>query len=198
MYLSGMIFQRPIRRLFLTAASLAALGAAPAAAGSASAPWSDWSPFGISQPKWDGQYLAISSGLEIVSHTRGRTYGGPTIGVEGGKMWREGDFVYGVVGSLNYMKPFALSGSTSPYGEYSRDFAGAAKVKFGYLVQPNVLLYSTVGAIAQNEYWRMPASLGGRTDQNFAVRPQVGAGFEWAINDTTRIFGEITATAPVR
>lgn len=176
-----------------------ALAAAPAAAADLGRLGTDWSPFGVPQPKWDGQYLTVSSGFEVVSYGRGRTYGGPTIGIEAGKMWREGDFVYGVTGALNYMKPFALSGTNnSAFAEYSRDFSGAARVKFGYLASPNVLLYSAVGVTAQNEYWRMPQWAGGGTDQRFAVRPEIAAGFDWAITNNTRLFGEVTVSAPVR
>lgn len=161
--------------------------------------WSDWTPFGVEQPKWDGKYLAISTGFEVASFRRGRTYGGPTIGLEGGKMWRDGDFVYGFTGAVNYMKPFALSGTNNTaFGEYSRDFAGTARAKFGYLATPNLMLYSAVGVTAENEYWRMPQAVGGGTDQRFTVRPEIAAGFDWAVTNNTRIFGEIKASAPAR
>lgn len=174
-----------------------ALHAAPAMA--ADAPWADWRPFGIEKPKWDGSYLTMSSGFEMVSYGKGRSYGGPTIGVEAGKMWQEGNFVYGAAVAFDYMKPFVLSGrNNSNFTEYSRDFAGTAKMKFGYLAQPNVLLYTTVGVSAQNEYWRYPTWANIGTDQRFEVRPEIGAGFDWQVNNTTRIWGEVKASAPVR
>ena len=175
-----------------------------AAAGSALASepwplWSSWAPFGIEPPKWDGQYLAMTTGFSMTSYGHGRTYGGPTLGVEAGKMWREGDFVYGVAAAFDYMKPFILRGQNNAnFAEYSRDFAGVAKMKLGYLVKPDVLLYSTVGVSAQNEYWRYPTWTNAGTDQSFAVRPEIGAGFEWQVNNTTRIWGEVKASAPVR
>jgi opacity protein-like surface antigen len=193
-----MNLSRPIRRVLLALIALAA--AAPAAAESAAGPWStwgSWAPFGTT-PKWDGQHLRLSTGFEVTSFGHGHTYAGPTIGLEAGKMWREGDLVYGVSGAVSYMRPFVSETNNSSFTEVTRDFAGAARFRLGYLVQPNFLLYATVGASALNETWRYPQFVGGGDDHRLSLRPEAGGGFEWAINDRTRIFGEITVRAPVR
>ena len=59
------------------------------------------SSFAWSQPtlapggvKWEGSYARISSGFQVTSSKHYGTSAGPTIGLEGGKMWRDGDFVY--------------------------------------------------------------------------------------------------------
>jgi opacity protein-like surface antigen len=186
------------RAAALAAAALAFAPPAFAAAADAPvAPWSDWAPFGVERPKWDGRYLAMSTGFEVVSYGRGRTYAGPTIGIEAGQMWREGDVVYGFSGAMNYMKAFG-GGSNAQFTEVTRDFAGHARFKLGYLAQPNLLLYTAVGVSAINETWRSPAIVGGGSDTRFAVRPSVSAGFEWQVTNSTRLYGEITASPSVR
>ncbi len=178
-----------------------ALAAALMAAGPAvaSESFTDWRPFGLDTPKWDGQYLRMSTGFDVVSYGKGRTYGGPVLGVEAGKMWRDGNVVYGFSGAMSYMKAFGSGlANTSGHTMVTRDFGGEARFKLGYLATPDLLLYSTVGVAALNETWRYPQIAGGGEDTRFRVRPQVGAGFEWAINSTTRLYGEIIVSPPVR
>ncbi|KQU50717.1 hypothetical protein ASG72_12730 [Bosea sp. Leaf344] len=134
--------------------------------------------------KWDGSYARISSGFQVTSSKRLGTHAGPTIGLEAGTLKREGNFVYGVVGALEYMP--AIGGYGTPgFGNvaYTRDFAGAFEVKTGVLLNENLLLYTKVGAAALNEsirYGATPFSAPfNRSD--LAIRPVAKAGVEWAV-----------------
>lgn len=134
--------------------------------------------------KWDGSYARISSGFQVTSSKRLGTHAGPTIGLEAGTLKREGNFVYGVVGALEYMPAIGGYGTPS-FGNvaYTRDFAGAFEVKTGVLLNENVLLYTKVGAAALNEsirYGATPFSAPfSRSD--IAIRPVAKAGVEWAV-----------------
>jgi opacity protein-like surface antigen len=137
-------------------------------------------------PKWEGSYARISSGFHVTSGKHMRTSAGPTIGLEAGTMRREGNFVYGVAGALDYMP--AIGGHGYPgFGNlaYTRDLAGAFKVKAGVLVTPDVLVYSTVGLSAANETWRFGATSFSSpfSRSSIAVRPEARAGVLWAVTD---------------
>ena len=135
---------------------------------------------------WEGSYARMSTGFQVTSSKRLGSYAGPTVGFEGGKMWRDGQFVYGIVGAIDYMQPIGGYGTPS-FGSvaYTRDFAGAVQFKAGALVADNVLVYTKVGAAAINETLRfggtpyaMPFN---RSD--IAVRPDARVGVEWAVTD---------------
>ncbi|MFN3670450.1 MAG: outer membrane protein [Bosea sp. (in: a-proteobacteria)] len=144
--------------------------------------------------KWDGSYARISSGFQVTSSKRLGTHAGPTIGLEAGTLKREGNFVYGVVGALEYMP--AIGGYGTPgFGNvaYTRDFAGAFEVKTGVLLNENVLLYTKVGAAALNEsirYGATPFSAPfNRSD--IAIRPVAKAGVEWAVTNNLTLGLEV-------
>lgn len=136
------------------------------------------------ESRWAGSYARLSTGFEAVSSKRFGGYAGPTVGFEGGRMWQEGRFVYGIVGGFDYL---AAGGPTPGFGRigYSRDFAGALQVKVGALLTPDVLVYAKVGAVAVNERWRFgptPSSLSFSRD-DLAVRPDARVGVDWAVTD---------------
>lgn len=144
--------------------------------------------------KWDGSYARISSGFQVTSSKRLGTHAGPTIGLEAGTLKREGNFVYGVVGALEYMP--AIGGYGTPgFGNvaYTRDFAGAFEVKTGVLLNENLLLYTKVGAAALNEsirYGATPFSAPfSRSD--IAIRPVAKAGVEWAVTNNLTLGLEV-------
>src|SRR3954449_10817533 len=93
--------------------------------------------------RWAGSYARLSSGFEVSSSRRFGSYAGPTVGFEGGRMWQEGRFVYGLVGGFDYLAAIG-GGATPAFGglSYSRDFSGALQMKVGALVAPDVLLYA--------------------------------------------------------
>ena len=137
-------------------------------------------------PKWEGSYARISSGFQVTSGKHMATSAGPTFGLEMGTMRREGNFVYGIVGAVDYAPSIGGYGVPS-FGSiaYTRDFAGAFQIKTGVLVTPDVLLYTKVGMSAANEAWRSGATPFSTpfTRSDIALRPEARAGVEWAVTD---------------
>lgn len=193
-----------MRFLLLSGALCAATLSAGAAQAQSWLPITGFAPlpsFAWSQPtlapggvKWDGSYARISTGFNVTSSKRMGTTAGPTFGLEAGVMRQEGNFIYGIVGALDYMP--ALGGHGTPgFGQvgYSRDFAGAFQIKTGVLVTPEVLLYTKVGMMAANETLRFGATPWSapfrRSD--IAVRPEARAGVEWAVTNNLTLGLEV-------
>jgi len=182
------------------AALTIAMGTAPARAqsflplsGFASLPSFAWDGPALS-PKWEGSYARISSGFQVTSSKHMRTSAGPTFGLEMGTMRREGNFVYGIVGAIDYAPAIGGYGTPS-FGNvaYTRDFAGAFQIKTGVLVTPDVLIYSKVGMSAANETWRYGATPFSPpfSQSDIAVRPEARAGVEWAVTDKLTLGVEV-------
>lgn len=193
-----------VRTLSITAALGALLLAAAPAAAQSFLPFTGFSilpTFAWSEPtlapggvKWEGSYARISSGFHVSSSKRFGTSAGPTIGLEGGKMWRDGDFVYGIVGALEYSPGFG--GYTNPgFGEvsYGRDIVGAFQFKAGVLATPDVLLYTKLGMAAANDTFRFGATPFSApfTRSQIAVRPEARAGVEWAVTNNITLGLEV-------
>lgn len=144
--------------------------------------------------KWDGSYARISTGFQVTSSKRLGGNAGPFFGLEAGTMRQEGNFVYGVVGALEFMP--AVGGYGTPgFGQaaYTRDFSGAFQVKAGVLLTPEVLLYTKLGAAAINETWRYGATPNSMpfTRSDIAVRPEARAGVEWAVTNNLTLGFEV-------
>lgn len=155
--------------------------------------WSDptLAPGGV---RWEGSYARISSGFQVTSSKRLGTHAGPTIGLEAGRMWRDGNFVYGVAGALEYSP--ALGGYGTPgFGQaaYTRDLAAAFQVKAGVLVTPEVLLYTKLGMAGANETMRFGATPWSTpfSRSDIAVRPEARAGVEWAVTNNITLGLEV-------
>lgn len=197
--MTGRAASRSRRRLAACLATSLALG--PGALGPAPAAAQGFAGFGFlpvfAWPKsleegpgvdgrWSGSYARLSTGFAAVSSRHFGSYAGPTIGFEGGRMWQEGRFVYGISGGFDYLA--ATSGGLTPgYGglTYTRDFAGAVQVKVGTLLTPDVLLYARAGAAAVHGTLRAgatPVSTPFSRD-DIAVLPNAHVGVEWAITD---------------
>lgn len=164
--------------------------------GFASLPSFAWSeptlaPGGV---KWDGSYARISTGFNVTSSKRLGTTAGPTFGLEAGTMRQEGNFVYGIVGAVDYMPAFGGYG-TPGFGQasYTRDFAGAFQIKTGVLVTPEVLLYTKVGISAANETLRYGATPWSApfNRSDILVRPEARAGVEWAVTNNLTLGLEV-------
>lgn len=193
--MTGYADPRPLRR-FTACLLLAgcALRADPAAAqffpsfiGFGALPSFAW-PRAAEDPdsRWSGSYARMSTGFEVVSSKRLGGYAGPTIGIEAGRMWREGQFVYGISGGFDYLA--AVGGSTTPgFGglAYTRDFAGALQMKVGTLLTPDVLLYAKAGAWAVHETLRVGPTTVSQpfSREDIAIRPNAQIGVEWALTD---------------
>lgn len=144
--------------------------------------------------KWEGSYARISSGFQVTSSKRFGSYAGPTFGLEAGTMRQEGNFVYGVIGALEFM-PVVGGYGTPGFGQaaYTRDFSGAFQIKTGVLVTPDVLLYTKVGAAAINESFRYGATAFSApfSRSDTAVRPEARAGVEWAVTNNLTLGLEV-------
>ncbi|TDR94800.1 outer membrane protein [Enterovirga rhinocerotis] len=203
---------RSMRQLVLPGLiGLSCLAAAPAAQAQSFLPfgfnplpafaWTEPDP-ATGSMRWEGSFARMSTGFQVSSSKRFGTYAGPTVGFEGGKMWRDGQFVYGIVGGFDYMAQ--LGGRDTPsFGSigYTRDFAGGIQFKAGALVADNVLVYTKVGALAINETYRYgPTPFSTAFDRTrIAVRPDARVGVEWAVTDKLTIGLEAGVTgAPIR
>jgi outer membrane immunogenic protein len=158
--------------------------------------WPDRDP-ATGRSRWEGTYARMSTGFEVSSSKRFGTVAGPTIGFEGGKLWRDGSIVYGVAGGFDYLAPFGNSG-TPAFGRmaYTRDLAGGFQAKVGTLVTEDVLLYARAGLGAVNETFRVGPSpvTPGFSRQDIAIRPEAGVGVEWAVTDRLTLGIEVGTT----
>ncbi|WP_186420748.1 hypothetical protein [Bosea sp. CS1GBMeth4] len=160
--------------------------------------WSEptLSPGGV---KWEGSYARISSGFQVTSSKRFGTSAGPVIGLEAGKMWRDGDFVYGISGALEFSPSFG--GYANPgfnQASYTRDIAGAFQVRAGVFATPDVLLYTSVGMSAANETFRYGATPFSTpfSRSDIAVRPEARAGVAWAVTNNVTLGLEVGVVGP--
>ncbi len=182
------------RRVALLVLGGGLLGPAPALAQSA-LPFAGFAPlpsFAWSQPRgdeagrWSGSYAAVSTGYAFSSSKAFGSFGGPTLGFEGGRMWQNGRFVYGIVGGVDWLIPGAGSNTLGFSGlGYSRDLSGAVQVQVGTLLTDNVLLYGKAGAWAVHERLRFGGTPVAPVydREQIAVRPDARVGVEWAITD---------------
>lgn len=167
-------------------------------AGFAALPSFAWTPPASGEnSRWTGSYAVMSTGYTLSSSKHFGTYGGPTIGLEGGRMWQEGRLVYGIVGGVDLLIPGAGSTALGLGGfGYSRDLAAAFQVQVGTLLTDNVVLYGKAGAWAVHERLRFGGSaispLYSRED--IAVRPDARVGVEWAITDRLSVAVEAGVT----
>lgn len=183
------------------------LGAGPAVAqsalpfaGFAPLPAFAWSPVARDEAgRWSGSYAAVSTGYAISSSRHFGSYGGPTLGFEGGRMWQEGRLVYGIVGGIDLLIPAAGNLSPGTGGlAYSRDLAGAFQLQVGTLLSPSVLLYGKAGGWVVHERLQVGATATAphyaRAD--IAVRPEASVGVEWAITDRVSVAVEAGVIGP--
>ncbi len=151
---------------------------------------------------WEGSYARISTGFQVTSSKHFGTFAGPTIGLEAGTMWRQGDVVFGIAGAIDYVRP--LGGYDTPgFGStvFTRDVAGAFQLKAGYLAAENVLIYTKVGMVAANETWRYGATPFSTPfkQSDIAVRPEARAGIEWAVTNNLTLGLEVGVVGqPIR
>lgn len=155
--------------------------------------------------KWDGQYFSVSSGFTVTKFRHGPTVGGPTIGIEAGRNWRDGNLVWGIAaaGSYEPVRANWRSPTSGLFESYNRDLTGAVRGKIGVLANENLLFYTSVGAVAGRETWRGNAPFGGFANTSFSrddirVRPDIRAGVEWAVTPNLTLGLEVGVVPPVR
>jgi hypothetical protein len=151
---------------------------------------------GVDGNRWSGSYASLSTGYQVVSSKHFGGYPGPTVGFEGGRMWQEGRFVYGITGEFDYL---ASAGNITPrFGSltYSRDIASALQVKVGALVTPDVLVYGKLGAWAVHDTVRVGATptTSAFSRDDIIVRPDARVGVEWAVTDRLTLAVEAGVT----
>ena len=177
--------------LSLVSANPAAAQGFPALMGFGSLPSFAWpSPADTDLDRWTGSYASMSTGFAVASSKRFGSYGGPTVGFEGGRMWQEGPFIYGISGGFDYLA--SMGGGFRPgFGglAYSRDFAGGMHVQVGTLLTPDILVYTKLGAMAVHENLRFGAPLSVRSfsRDDVVVRPDARVGVEWAVTDNISV-----------
>lgn len=139
--------------------------------------------------RWSGSFARMSTGFAVSSSKHFGSYGGPTIGFEGGRMWREGNVVYGITGGFDYLA--SMGGGRPGFGglAYSRDFAGSMHMQVGALITPDVLVYTKLGAWAvhENLRWGASNSLRSYSRDDVVVRPDARVGVEWAVTDNISV-----------
>ncbi|MDR7038155.1 opacity protein-like surface antigen [Methylobacterium sp. BE186] len=170
----------------LLRADPAAAQGVPFVTGFGALPAFAWPPAaGSEENRWAGSYARLSTGFEVSSSKRFGRSAGPTIGFEGGRMWQEGRFVFGVAGGFDYLS--ALGGVRPGLSglAYTRDFAGALQVKVGTLLTPDVLLYARGGVLAVHGTLQDRARPVSRSfaREDIAVVPDAHVGVEWAVTD---------------
>lgn len=198
----------PMRRPFLASALVCLALLLPAAAGAqaflpigfSSLPSFAWPQAEVPErSRWEGSYARLASGFQVTASRRFGTSAGPTLGFEGGRMWREGDVVYGIAGGFDATTPFGGYGTPS-FGRVglTRDFAGALQAKAGVLLTEDVLVYAKGGLASVHETLRFgPSAVApsfSRSD--IAVRPDARVGVEWAVTDRLTLSIEAGMTGP--
>jgi outer membrane immunogenic protein len=155
--------------------------------------------------KWDGQYVRASTGFTVTKFRHGPTVAGPTASIEAGRMWREGNLVWGIAAAGSYEPARASwrSPTSGLFESYNRDLTGAVRGKIGVLANENLLFYTSVGAVAGRETWRGAAPFGSFANTNFSrddirVRPDIRAGVEWAVTPNLTLGLEVGVVPPVR
>ena len=145
-----------------------------------------WPRSEVVDERWEGSYARMSTGFQVTSSKRLGTYAGPTVGFEGGHLWRDGNLVYGIVGGFDYIAPFGRAGTPAPgLATWTRDVAGVLQVKAGTFVADNLLVYAKLGVSGANETLRLgPSALSGSFSRSdIVVRPDARIGAEWAVTD---------------
>lgn len=179
---------------------LASAQTAPFSTGFASLPSFAWpQPIDAEYGRRSGSYAAVSTGFALSSSKSFGSYAGPTLGLEAGRLWQEGRFVYGVSGGFDTLA--GMGGAVTPgFGRlgYARDFAGGVQVKVGALLSPDVLLYGKAGALAVHDTLRVgPTSVSQPfAREDIVVRPDARVGVEWAVTDRLSVAVEAGVTGP--
>lgn len=148
---------------------------------------------------WEGSYARMFTGFQVTSSRRFGTSAGPTVGFEGGRLWRDGDVVYGLSGGFQAMAPFGGYASPS-FGRLglTRDLEGLIQAKAGILVTDSVLVYAKGGFLAAHETVRFGGSnlSPSFSRSDIAMRPDARVGVEWAVTDRLTLSIETGVAGP--
>lgn len=149
-------------------------------------PWGEWRN-NADKTRWEGGYVRASTGFAVSSVRKGPSFGGPTMEVETGKTWRDGQWVYGVGAGFGAMPVVNRFSGSSRFGLLTRDLEGGGHFKAGYLVRPDLLVYGRVGATGYSDTLR----IGKFTDTTSGVAVEARAGAQWAVTDNLSVTVEV-------
>ena len=135
--------------------------------------------------RWEGNYTSVWSGFSVTKFRGGPTVASPEVGLATGRNWREGNVIWGVeiAGSFSPATN-RISGPAVPlFADYNRSLSGIARIKAGVLLNDNLLVYSSIGAVAMKEQWRyntvVAPNYAAITRDEVRVAPDIRAGVQW-------------------
>lgn len=132
--------------------------------------------------KWVSSYVGGEIGRSSTADE-----GGTSIGVFGGKNWQSDKIVYGIEGGISNSNS---SGSFAQNGSFDSGWSATVKIRGGYLVTPDTLLYATAGVAWTN----FDINAGGREVSDTYAGFIIGAGLEHQFGDNWSARAEYTYT----
>ncbi len=132
--------------------------------------------------KWVSSYVGGHIGRSSTADQ-----GGVEVGVFGGRNWKSDKIVYGIEGGVSKSNS---SGSFAQNGSYDAGWSATVRVRGGYLVTPDTLLYATAGVAWTN----FDINAGGREVSDTYAGFVIGAGLEHQFNDNWSARAEYTYT----
>ena len=135
--------------------------------------------------RWEGAYASVFSGFSVTKFRHGPTIASPEVGFATGRNWREGNIVWGVeVAGTFTPSSSRVSGPAVPlFADYNRNLSGAARIKAGVLLNENLLVYSSIGAVAMREQWRYNTiaapNYAAISRDEVRIAPDIRAGVQW-------------------
>ena len=143
---------------------------------------------------WSGTYIGVGAGgawgmvgLDNSSANDARL-SGPLVEFQGGHNWQTGNYVFGISGDFNFSN---IRGSVDWGGElYSGkiDYFGAVEARGGLLIDPNLLLYGTIGGAFANLSAKVDDGVLKFDDKRMMSGWTVGVGLEYALTQNTTTF----------
>ncbi len=136
---------------------------------------------------WAGPYVGLSAGYGFGGESEDESFGNSidTDGFVGGAFagynWETGGIVAGVEGDVGYSGVEGENAGT----EVESGVEGSLRARLGYVVTPDVLLYTTAGGAAK----QMEVTEGGVSDDNTMVGWTAGVGTDVKI--TEQVFGRV-------
>ena len=136
---------------------------------------------------WAGPYVGLSAGYGFAGESEDESFNNSidTDGFVGGAFagynWETGGIVAGVEADVGYSGVEGDNAGT----EVESGLEGSLRARLGYVVTPDVLLYTTAGGAAKH----MEVTEGGVSDENTMVGWTAGVGTDVKI--TEQVFGRV-------